>query len=79
MASLIGHSNALTTFQARCKTGCVYTKEGETGAEAAQYCFEASTGGKTICSGPEGSCATGGQGGLLQSLILKFYVEVLEV
>ena len=54
-------------------------KEGETGAEAAQYCFEASTGGKTICSGPEGTCATGGQGGLLQCLIIKCYVEVLEV
>ena len=65
---LIGHSSALTTVQARCKTGCVYTKEDETGPEATQYCFEASTGGKTICSDLEGSCSTGGQGGLLSFL-----------
>ena len=65
---LIGHSSVLTTVQARCKTGCVYTKEDETGPEATQYCFEASTGGKTICSDLEGSCPTGEQGGLLSFL-----------
>ena len=61
---LLGHSSALTTVQTRCKTGCIYTKEDETGPEATQYCFEASTGGKTTCSGPEGTCTTGEQGGL---------------
>ena len=75
---LIGHSSALTTVQARCKTGCVYTKEDETGPEATQYCFEASTGGKTICSGLEGSCPTGKQGGLL-SFLNQITVQCLKL
>ena len=72
---LLGHSSVLTSVQSRCKTGCIYTKEGETGPEATQYCFEASTGGKTMCSGlGGGSCSTGEQGGPQCHLILELHI-----
>ena len=72
---LLGHSSVLTSVQSRCKTGCIYTKEGETGPEATQYCFEASTGGKTMCSGlGGGSCTTGEQGGPQCHLILELHI-----
>ena len=57
-----------TTLQIRCKNGCVYVKENEdaTSEEAAQYCFEASTGGKTSCKGVDGaSCTSSEQQGFL--------------
>ena len=57
-----------TTLQIRCKNGCVYVKENEDAIseEAAQYCFEASTGGKTSCKGVDGaSCTSSEQQGFL--------------
>ena len=62
-----------TTLQIRCKNGCVYVKENE---DATQYCFEASTGGKTSCKGVDGaSCTTSSeQQGLLLFHSLWFLI-----
>jgi len=50
---LLGHSSVLRTINSRCKTGCVYAREGD--ASGTQYCFEASSGATSTCS--SGGCA----------------------